>query len=315
MSGTETHRPKVAYLFPGQGSHTVGMGLELYSRSPAARQVFQEVDSALGIHLSRLMFEGPEQELRQTINSQPAIMTLSLAYLQAMEEALGPQNIVKPTLLAGHSLGEYTALTVAGVLDRMEAVWLVRERGRLMQSASLRRPGGMVAIMGLDEVTLEEVCLETGAHIANVNTDTQFVISGDRLCLARAIDLAVARGAKKAVSLAVSGAFHSSLMESAREGLSEAMGKVHFRAPAIPIVANTTGKPVTTVEQIKEEALAQLCSCVRWRESVSYMVNSGVNSFVEVGPGKVLSGLVRHISRRVRTVSVGDLEALQHLTN
>ena len=187
---------KLAYVFPGQGSQAVGMGQDLYASSPAAREVFQEADDSLNTPLSRLMFEGPAEELQDTLNSQPAIMTVSIACWKAWEEFLGKQT-PKPSALAGHSLGEYTSMVVAGVMDFPDAVRLVRERGRLMRQAGIDRPGSMAAIIGLEELALTQICSETGVELANINSDDQIVISGDRIAVARAMDLATARGAKR----------------------------------------------------------------------------------------------------------------------
>ncbi len=300
--------PKHAFLFPGQGAQFVGMGLELYRSSSAAREVFHHVDKVLGIPLSRVIFHGPANELSQTINSQPAIMTMSLACIRASQE-LNPQGMPQPTLLAGHSLGEYTSLVVAGVLDLENGIKLVRERGRLMEEASQHLAGGMAAILGLDEITLEEICQETGVQISNINENQQMVISGDRVSLARAMDLAAARGAKKTIPLAVSGAFHSNLMASARDGLSTTIADIHFEEPSMPIVANATGLPLTSAQEIKEELLAQLCSCVQWKRCVECMRRAGISRFVEFGPGKVLGGLVKRIDRSVEVVNVSDLDS------
>ena len=304
---------KMAYLFPGQGSQSVGMGYELYQQSAAARSVFLEMDAALEMPLTKLLFEGPEDELKQTMNAQPAIMAVSLACLKAMEETLGEEAIPYPSLLAGHSLGEYTALAVSGVLDISDTARLVRERGRLMQEACEKKPGVMAAILGLDEITVEEVCRETGAYISNINSAEQIVISGERIAMARALDLATARGARRVVPLQVSGAFHSSLMEPARQGLVDAIASLQFQDPQIPIVANCTGKPLNTAKAVKEELISQICSCVQWERSITYMVSSGVSRFVEVGPGKVLSGLVKRISQAANVASVSDMASILSL--
>ena len=310
---TETQdSPQIAYVFPGQGAQFMGMGAELYQSSTAARHLFDDVDDILGTPLTRLMFEGPEDELAETVNSQPAIMAMSLACLKAFEQ-LHPPDAWSPAAMAGHSLGEYTSLVVSGALDLGDGIRLVRERGRLMQQASELHPGSMAAILGLDETTLEEICLETGAEIANINGNDQIVISGDRLCVARAADLATIRGARKAVPLKVSGAFHSSLMSPAQQGLADAIEGVTFRDPATPIVANATSRPLTKAEEIKLELLTQLCSCVHWKKSVDQMIASGVTSFIEFGPGRVLGSLIRRISsspqysdRQVDVLNVAD---------
>ncbi len=299
---------RIAYVFPGQGSQAVGMGHELYQSSPQAKQVFEEADEALQFPLSRLCFEGPEDELRETINAQPAILTVSIACLMAASEINGT---MRPAIVAGHSLGEYTALVVANVLEFADAVRLVRERGRLMQEAGKIRPGGMAAIIGLDEATVEEICMETGAQIANINCSGQIVVSGPKGAVAHSVDLAQSRGAAGAVPLEVSGAFHTVLMEPTVEGMARAISQIDFRPPEVPIVANSTAKPVTTIDEVKEEILQQLCHCVQWQPSVEYMVEAGVSTFIEIGPGIVLSKLIKRISRQVQVLNMGDLESIK----
>lgn len=307
-----TEQPRTSYIFPGQGSQTVGMGLDLYESSPAARQVFKQADKSLGFALSQIIFHGPVEALQDTINSQPAIMTVSIAAWRAWQEAVGG-DLPPPVAVAGHSLGEYTAMVVSGVLDFGEGVGLVRERGRLMQKASRRRPGAMAAILGLDEFALEQVCAETGVELANINTEDQIVISGDKRAVARAMDLSLARGAKKVIPLQVSGAFHSSLMYQAQQGLVEAVAKLDFRDPQMPIVANSSATPLTTAAQVREELTTGLCQCVHWKSSVEYMVGSGVSRFVEFGPGRVLASLIKRIDRGVEAITLSDPESIRKL--
>ena len=309
----DTRGPKAAYLFPGQGAQVVGMGRELYDQSPAARSLFHQVDMALGRPLTKLLFNGPEDQLRQTFNAQPAIMAVSLACIKAMEERLGAEAMPDPVVMAGHSLGEYTALAVAGVLDVTETARLVQMRGQLMQQACDQNPGTMAVVVGLDEMTTEEISRETGTYVSNINTAEQIVISGERMAIARALDLASARGAKKGIPLRVGGAFHSGLMEPARAGLVDVVNSLSFRDPKVPIVANCTGEPLTTAETIKQELVSQICGCVQWKRSVDYMVHSGVSNFIEVGPGRVLSGMVKRISRDAKVTSVGDIDSILSL--
>lgn len=298
---------KVACIFPGQGSQAVGMGYSLYEASRQAREVFEEADTALKFHLSRLCFEGPEEELRDTINAQPAILTTSIACLRASSEF---GTSLSPVLVAGHSLGEYTALVASNVISFADAVLLVRERGRLMKEAGKAKPGGMAAIIGLDEESLEEVCRETGSQIANFNCSGQIVISGTRESLARSMDLAKARGARRVIPLQVSGAFHSALMQPTVEGMAKAISQVDFKHPSVPVIANSTAQPLTRSDEVKEELLQQLCNCVQWQPSVEYMVGAGVSTFIEIGPGQVLTGLVKKISTEVQVFNMSDPDSI-----
>ena len=307
----ESH--KMAYVFPGQGAQFVGMGLELYHASCAAKEVFHEVDDVLSFPLTRMIFEGPEQELEKTVNLQPAIMATSVACAEALWE-FHQQDLGQLAVVAGHSLGEYTCLVLSGAIELADGIRLVRERGRLMQKASDMHPGAMAAILGLDEDTIEGICAETGAEIANINGDDQIVISGDSTCVARAIDIASVRGSKRAIPLAVCGAFHSSLMSPAQQGLAAAIEEVKFRDPIIPIMANSTSTPLTTAEDVKHELQTQLCSCVQWKDSVSGMIDLGVTSFIEFGPGRVLGSLIKRIcsspmyrDKGVEILNVADL--------
>lgn len=312
ISTNSSEVPRPAYLFPGQGSQVVGMGKDLYENSKAAREVFDEVDQALGQPLTKLMFQGPEPELNQTYNCQPAIMTMSLACLAAVAETSNGA-VPEPLFLAGHSLGEYTALVASGVMDIPSAVTLVRERGRLMEKACEQRDGAMAAILGLEVDTLEEVCHQTGTQIANINSPGQIVISGEQAQVAQTMQLAKEHGARRAVALRVTGAFHSYLMGSALHGMLKALNSVELGHPGTPVIANCTAKPLSASWEVKEELAEQLCGCVRWQECIEYMIAEGATSFIEFGPGKVLSGLVKQIKPDASVAAVNDLASIQVL--
>lgn len=298
----------VAYGFPGQGSQSVGMGKDLYDHSPAARRVFEEANDVLGFDLSGLIFEGPANQLQNTANSQPAILTASVATLKAMEEQLG-EKLIKPAYETGHSLGEYTSFVATDVLEFGETVRLVRQRGILMQDASKKTAGGMAAIIGLNQAVLEEICAETGVEIGNINSDEQIVLTGEKIALARAMDLASARGARKTLPLPVSGAFHSALMADAQEGLKDAISGLKFKDPKIPIIANSA-KIITTAGDVKTQLINGMCQPVNWRDSVRLMTKRGVKSFIELGPGNVLSALAKRIDRNLKISPVNSLESL-----
>jgi len=289
------------------------MGRDLYDNFDSAKAIFEEADETLGVPLSRLCFEGPEEELRQTINAQPAILAVSFACLKLFQEVSGSNRLPPPTFVAGHSLGEYTALAATGMLDFATTIYLARERGRLMHEAGLRKSGGMVAIIGLDEALLAEVCDETDTCIANVNCPGQLVISGAVENLPEAVELAKAKGASRTVPLSVSGAFHSPLMQLAVDGMAEIIATLPFHESLVPIIANTTAQPLTIAEQVKAELLRQLCNGVQWQRSIEYMVNNGVSTFIEIGPGKVLTGLIKRINRDVETLNIGDAEAVRRI--
>ncbi len=302
-----------AWVFPGQGSQFVGMGRDLFEGFAEARAVFDAADDALGISLSRLCFEGPEAELTDTINAQPAILTHSVAALRVFTATLGP-GVKAPLFVAGHSLGEYSALVAAGSLDFVDAVSLVRARGAAMKRAGERRPGMMAAILGLDDQKLEEVCAEAGAvQIANFNAPGQIVISGEKEALERALTLAKGAGAKRAIPLAVSIAAHSELMRPAVEEFRAAVLATNFRKTHIPAVSNVTAQPLADKAAIQAELLAQLTSPVQWVKSIQYMRAHGVERFLEIGPKDVLAGLVRRIAPEAKAVSLGDAITIRAL--
>jgi [acyl-carrier-protein] S-malonyltransferase len=297
----------IAFVFPGQGAQFVGMGKDIFETFPAAKTVFETADAVLGLAISQLSFIGPEEQLRQTINAQPAIVTLSLALLAVIQEKAN----IAPALVAGHSLGEYTALAATGALSFAETIRLARKRGQLMQLAGQEKPGGMAAIIGLEDDVVAEVCLEADVYVANYNSPGQVAISGEKEKITAAMALATARGARKVVPLQVSGAFHTPLMGPAAQGLTLAIASLVLLPPAMPIVANTDARPVATAEAIKKELSLQMTHAVQWQKSVEYMSAQGIDTFVEIGPGKVLTGLIKRIKPEAKTLNISDACSLR----
>lgn len=291
----------IAFVFPGQGSQFVGMGREL-ATFPEAQQVFAQADEVLGLALSRLCFEGPDAELNDTINTQPAIVTHSIATLRVIESRTGLKEQLK--LVAGHSLGEFSALVCAGALSFADALKLVRERGRLMKRAGEQHLGGMAAILNLDRAKLDDICAEVSrdtnqpVQVANDNCPGQIVISGDKAALDKAMEMAKARGAKRCIPLAVSIAAHSPLMAGAAQEFRSALESAQWADPRLPVIANATARPAGRGDVINL-LVAQLTSSVRWTESVQFMIVKGATRFVEVGPKDVLCGLIKRIDAAV----------------
>ena len=287
---------KLAYIFPGQGSQFVGMGKDLFEGSAAARDFYNRADTQLGVSLSRICFDGPEGELKQTKNTQPAIFLHSVILTRLM-----PKEIV--AMAAGHSLGEYSALVFAGSFSFEDGLNLVRLRGELMQKAGEEQRGTMAAVLGIDAGVLDGICREAAmagvVQCANYNSPGQIVISGSVEGVRKAMELAKSRGAKLVKELVVSGAFHSPLMESAKAGLRAALQKAHIKDAAFPVYANVTGRPVRVAEEIRKLLEEQLTSAVLWESSVQNMIADGASSFVEIGPGKVLQGLLKRINGSV----------------
>lgn len=310
-----------AFVFPGQGSQAVGMGQALAEAFPAARMVFEEVDEALKQRLSRLMFEGPESDLTLTENAQPALMAVSLAVVRVIEAEGGVRLADKGAFVAGHSLGEYSALAAAGALGLADTARLLKRRGQAMQRAVPVGEGAMAALLGLDleaatEIAAAAVAAGEGEEVcapANDNAPGQVVVSGHKAAVERAIAIAAERGARRSVMLPVSAPFHCALMQPAADEMAEALAKVDLAMPALPLVANVTARQVSDPETVRGLLVRQVTGMVRWRESVLYMKEQGVHELVELGAGKVLSGLARRIDRDLASISAGtpaEIEAV-----
>jgi [acyl-carrier-protein] S-malonyltransferase len=318
-----------AFVFPGQGSQSVGMGRDIYASSAAARAIFDQADETLGFALTRLCFEGPDDALTATENAQPALLTASVALLAAVGEGRREEETrrhgddlsfsrplhlpASPSFVAGHSLGEYSALVAAGAFDFPTALRLVRRRGELMSEA---HEGGMAAIIGLDEEPLEEICRVVSLDgppvvIANANAPGQIVISGASVAVERACARAKEQGAKRALPLKVSAAFHSPLMRTAAEGLAPAIAAAEIAYARVPVISNVTAGPIASADDIRIELVSQVTAPVRWVASVRRMVAEGVETFVEIGPGSVLTGLIKRIAPGARLVNVSDLASIK----
>lgn len=300
---------QIAFVFPGQGSQAAGMGKALHDSFEAARAVFAEADAVLGFPLSQLCFQGPDEQLKLTENTQPAILAVSTAACRVLSEAG-----VRPDFVAGHSLGEYSALVAASSLSLADALRIVRKRGRYMQESVPVGQGGMAAILGMTTDQVEALCREAAQgdilSSANLNSPSQIVIAGTATAVDRALQLAKAQGAKRALPLPVSAPFHCALMQPAQERLARDLAQVSFRNPEVPLINNVDAAEVRSGDAIADSLSRQVCSPVRWTESIQKLISAGVQLFVEVGPGKVLCGLIRQIDRTVKTASVEDPQSL-----
>lgn len=302
---------KFCYIFPGQGSQYVGMGRDLYDNSPEAKKIFDESEDILPkIGIKKLCFEGPIEELTLTANSQVCILVTSIAALEALKS-----KVAGPMACAGLSLGELTALTAARVMEFRDAVKLVRRRGELMEEASSKNPGGMASILGISLEDLRNVCQEAGAEVANLNCPGQIVISGSKESVAKAMELAIKKGAKKAIPLNVSGPFHSRLMKGAAESFKAELDKTKFSNPAIPVITNVTADYEKLEAEIKENLVRQLYSPVRWEDCVRRMAADGCASFFEIGPGTVLKGLLRRINPDLKVYNIEKIEEVEACAN
>ncbi|MNB81548.1 Malonyl CoA-acyl carrier protein transacylase [compost metagenome] len=304
---------KTAFVFPGQGAQAVGMAKDVYDAIPASRAIFEQGDEALGFALSSLVFEGPDSELKMTVNTQPALLTASTALLEALKG-----KGLEADYVAGHSLGEYSALVAAGVLSYTDAVKLVRLRGRFMEEAVPNGQGAMAAVLGAERDNLAALCASISetdgpVELANVNCPGQIVVSGSQAGVNAVVQRAKEAGAKRAIPLEVSGPFHSSMMKEAAERLEAELLKTEFKAPAVPVVVNVTALPVTDPEELRQLLVRQVYSPVLWQDSVERLIAEGVDTFVEIGSGSVLAGLIRKIDKNVKVIGINSLASIEAL--
>ena len=309
----------IAYVFPGQGSQVVGMGRDLAAEEPVAATVFREADEALGEPISRLAWEGPADDLNRTENAQPALVAASIAYFDAMAERLGDDAaaLPRPRFMAGHSMGQYSAAVAAGAIGVADAVRLVRERGRLMQSSGAGRDGAMAAVLGLDDAAVPELIRRASVHgvfgVANRNSPGQIVVSGERPAIEAAVEIGRELGAKRVLVLPVSVAAHSPLMAEAAAGMRTVLASATFSDPVVPLLANADARPITTADGVRTELVEHLTTGVDWVGAVETMTAAGVDTFVEAGPGKVLTNLIKRIAPDATAIALDDADAVERL--
>jgi [acyl-carrier-protein] S-malonyltransferase len=292
-----------AFLFAGQGAQYVGMGRDLYEVFPKSKAIFDQADKVLGFSISRLCFTGPAEDLMRTQNCQPAILTISIAALEAFK-ATKAKSLPAVSFAAGLSLGEYSALVAAGAITFRDAVYLANKRGEFMEEEARKNPGTMLSIIGLDLDAVKQLCLQTHTEIANINCPGQVVISGGLKEIEQAKEAAQAQGVKQAIILEVSGAFHSSFMKKASLKLARELDKIKINVPSIPVVSNVTAKPVNSPEQIKDNLIKQVASSVLWEDSMKFILSKNIRNFIEFGPARVLKGLMRRIDENAQVVSI-----------
>ena len=307
-----TTNANTAYLFPGQGSQKVGMGLSFFEKSPSVKRLFNRIDKILDKPLSKIIFYGPEEELNKTENAQPSIMAVSLATIINMQESL-KNSMPAPAFVAGHSLGEFTAIAATNSLDIDSCVNLVKKRANLMQKACDENPGTMAAILGLPINEIKKIETQFDIHISNINSQEQIVISGQEKEVENAILMAKNLKARKSIMLKVNGAFHSPLMKSTIPGFKKFVKKLDFKNPNIPIIANITGKPIFDSDGIQKEIVSQICECVQWEETMKFMIEDGITNFIEIGPGTALSSIAKRMSKKLNVLSIQNTEDIKKI--
>lgn len=313
-------KSKTAIVFPGQGSQVVGMGKDLFENFASAKEVFQKTDEILGVNLSKIIFEGPSEELTKTENTQPALMAVSIALVTVLEKEFGKKFVDLCALTAGHSLGEYSALCAAKSLTLEDTAKLLQVRGRAMAKCGEKTQGAMAAILGVEIEVAKEIAKEAAGdsdicQVANDNSVGQIVISGSKAAIERALEIAKTKGAKRAIALPVSGAFHSLLMKDAQDEMRIALEKVHVKSPLVPLVANVSANIVSDPNEIRELLTKQITGSVRWRETMIFMESQGIEEVIEIGSGKVLAGLVGRTCANIKSRSIQNLEDLKAFVN